>query len=80
MFQIPYAPQKGGSGRYQQVYVQAKKNMEILLGLLRDQWKDWKKDQTAGSASRFGIYPPKYGQPFKLDLSQAWTQMGTMIR
>lgn len=81
MFQVPYAPQKDGSGRYHQVFIEAKKNMEILLGLLRDQWDDWKKDQTVGPASfRFGIYPPKYGKPFILDLSQARKGMATMIR
>jgi hypothetical protein len=85
MFAIPFTTDRG-DGRYFQVYQQSKKNIEMLLGALRDQWEAWKdreKDKVFQIGDGMGpnrIVRSRPPEAFELNLTGIQLQIAGTIR
>ena len=76
MFAIPY---KSDEGRYHQVYVNSKANIEKLLARFRDEWTRWndgnKLINLSDGLGHLHIKPPTYKKNFDPDLEPVWKEM-----
>jgi hypothetical protein len=76
MFTIEYAPDKNKT-RYFKVYINAKANIEKLLGRFRDEWDEWVEGNKLinlgdGMGPNIHIKKPSYKERFEPNLEPVW--------